>query len=259
MVAELPRFSFPGDGHESKTATHHYIELARSRLTSRPAWRISIDILSIICLVTLVSRGLRPILAYWTSTRDGVDWSQYAYCQYVTTEDYLCNSVMIFESLARLGSKADRLMMYPEQWNLNQNTTTGRLLSKARDAYSVHLEPISVQNLAGDQTWAQSFTKLLAFNQTQYRRVLSLDSDGTVLKVREHLSPKSPICSLTTGYGLPVPPTSDTTGSSASILASRPKHSFLSTPANRTFSLRVLSRSESFRGAKRRGLRYGDY
>ena len=33
-------------------------------------------------------------------------------------------------------------------------------------------------------TWAESYTKLLAFNQTQYDRVLSLDSDSTVLQVR---------------------------------------------------------------------------
>lgn len=32
--------------------------------------------------------------------------------------------------------------------------------------------------------WAESFTKLLAFNQKQYDRVLSLDSDATILQVR---------------------------------------------------------------------------
>lgn len=32
------------------------------------------------------------------------DWSQYAYCQYVTKPAYLCNSVMIFEALERLGA-----------------------------------------------------------------------------------------------------------------------------------------------------------
>lgn len=32
-------------------------------------------------------------------------------------------------------------------------------------------------------TWAESYTKLLPFNQTQYDRVLSLDSDSTVLQV----------------------------------------------------------------------------
>ena len=38
--------------------------------------------------------------------------------------------------------------------------------------------------IAGKATWTESYTKLLAFNQTQYDRVLSLDSDSTVLQVR---------------------------------------------------------------------------
>ena len=39
--------------------------------------------------------------------------------------------------------------------------------------------------IEGEATWAESYTKLLAFNQTQYDRVLNLDSDSTVLQVRE--------------------------------------------------------------------------
>lgn len=33
-------------------------------------------------------------------------------------------------------------------------------------------------------TWSSSYTKLLAFNQTEYDRVLNLDSDATLLQVR---------------------------------------------------------------------------
>jgi len=36
-------------------------------------------------------------------------------------------------------------------------------------------------------TWADSYTKLLAFNQTQYDRVLSLDSDSTILQHMDEL------------------------------------------------------------------------
>ncbi len=32
-------------------------------------------------------------------------------------------------------------------------------------------------------TWAKSFTKLLSFNQTQYERLIHLDSDATLLRV----------------------------------------------------------------------------
>ena len=44
-------------------------------------------------------------------------------------------------------------------------------------------------------TWADSYTKLLAFNQTQYDRVLSLDSDTTVLQPMDELflMPSAPV------------------------------------------------------------------
>lgn len=111
-----------------------------------------------------------------------VDRSQYAYAQYVTNEAYLCNSMMIFESLRRLGARASLLMMYPENWMVANETGAGRLLVQARE-YGVRLMPIAVQHFDGENIWADSFTKLLAFNQTEYKRVLSLDSDATVLQV----------------------------------------------------------------------------
>ncbi|XXG98607.1 hypothetical protein Hte_004932 [Hypoxylon texense] len=121
-----------------------------------------------------------------------VDWSRYAYTQYVTTPAYLCNSVMIFETLFRLGSKADRVMMYPEKMmdpaETNPASEEAKLLVKARDQYKVKLVPVSVQRRAGgDSTWAESFTKLLAFNQTQYERVINVDSDGTILQTMDEL------------------------------------------------------------------------
>lgn len=106
-----------------------------------------------------------------------------AYCQYVTDRDYLCNSLMIFESLSLSGSQADLLLMYPQHWNLDPSSIEGHWLRKAREEYGVKLAPIQVQHFEGEHTWADSFTKLLAFNQTQYERVISLDSDANVLGV----------------------------------------------------------------------------
>ncbi|CAG7952953.1 unnamed protein product [Penicillium salamii] len=120
----------------------------------------------------------------------GVNWSQFAYSQYATNTAYLCNSVMIFETLHRLHSKADRFLMYPLNFSVdgNDHGTESRLLRKARDEYDVKLVPIQVQTgNGGDPTWSESFTKLLAFNQTQYNRVLSLDSDITILQHMDEL------------------------------------------------------------------------
>jgi alpha-N-acetylglucosamine transferase len=124
-----------------------------------------------------------------TSIQDKVKWNDFAYVQYITNGDYLCNSLMIMESLQRSRTRADRVMMYPEDWHISDNNTPNasiesKLLVQARDLYGAKLVPIQIQSFTkGDETWKDSYTKLLAFNQTQYKRVMSLDSDATVRKV----------------------------------------------------------------------------
>jgi alpha-N-acetylglucosamine transferase len=152
-----------------------------------------------------------PFASALASPPHGIDWSRYAYTQYATDTKYLCNSVMLFETLHRLGSKADRLLMYPSSIHpdpeANDNLDS-RLLLKAQSEYGVKLQPVQVQHRSGGDrnvpsplsrtctdrltesdsaTWADSYTKLLAFNQTQYDRVLSLDSDATVLQHMDEL------------------------------------------------------------------------
>lgn len=141
-------------------------------------------------------RGPTPLVALPPKQIPAVvDWSQYAYCQYATNKDYLCNSVMIFEALDRVGSKASKVLMFPSNWDINAHDHTGRLLRQTQARYNVQLAPIKIQRLAGDPTWADSFTKLLAFNQTQFKRVLSLDSDATVLQSMDELffMPSAPV------------------------------------------------------------------
>ncbi|MCJ1366231.1 N-acetylglucosaminyltransferase [Acarospora aff. strigata] len=92
---------------------------------------------------------------------------------------------MALEALDRLGSKAARILMYPFEWSLDSNQTTrpNQLLRIAETLYKATLIPVQVQRVdTGDRTWAESFTKLLAFNQTRFRRVLSFDSDSTLLQ-----------------------------------------------------------------------------
>ncbi|KAM6527763.1 N-acetylglucosaminyltransferase [Fusarium falciforme] len=127
-----------------------------------------------------------------------VDWSRFAYIQYVTNSAYLCNSVMFFESLHRLPSKADRVIMFPSRMlkSDDDSSNDARLLRKARDKYNVNLIPITIHRRNGaDRTWADSYTKLLAFNQTQYRRVLSVDSDTVLLQDMDELFllPSAPV------------------------------------------------------------------
>lgn len=80
-----------------------------------------------------------------------IDWSRFAYTQYATNSDYLCNSVMLFEILHRLGSKADRLLMYPSSMKADPNSdnTDSKLLIKAQKEYGVKLSPIEVLHRDG--------------------------------------------------------------------------------------------------------------
>lgn len=83
---------------------------------------------------------------------DLVDWSRYAYTQYATSSPYLCNSIMIFESLHRLGSRAERVLFYPYEWDLEVDDSSDRdsqLLVMARDKYNVQTVPIDIQMIKG--------------------------------------------------------------------------------------------------------------
>ncbi|KAJ5372284.1 CAZyme family GT8 [Penicillium concentricum] len=95
-----------------------------------------------------------------------VNWSRFAYTQYATDRSYLCNSLMIFEALQRLGSKADRVLMYPYDFLLSENDSSpeARLLRFARDKYAVKLKPIEVVRKGGggdsDATLLQAMDEL---------------------------------------------------------------------------------------------------
>lgn len=56
--------------------------------------------------------------------------------------------------------------------------------------YGARVQPVEVLNSPSskaDLMWSQGFTKLLAFNQTRYKRGLSLDSDATLLQPMDEL------------------------------------------------------------------------
>lgn len=119
-----------------------------------------------------------------------VNWHDFAYVTYAMDLEYLCHSVMLLESLFRLHVKPDLLLLYDRALELDLLAL--RLLAKAREEFGAKLQAVEVPNIPiaeGDvpSAWASSFTKLLAFNQTQYRRVLALDSDSTVLQPMDEL------------------------------------------------------------------------
>ena len=137
-----------------------------SRLYIRPAWnskRLRTVIIGCVLFFVLVLTLTR--LRSWTPSQhlittnaevldevaNSVDWHRFAYVQYVTNSQYLCNSLMLFEILDRLKCRSDRLMMFPGSWTTEVDSDRPandetRLLRLARDKYAVHLQPIEVQS-----------------------------------------------------------------------------------------------------------------
>lgn len=98
--------------------------------------------------VTSPLQELETVPANSRLTQTTTDWSKFAYVQYATVVDYLCNSVLIFASLNETDSKADRVLLYPDSWSADVSQSSSvqtRLLALARDEYNVILKPIKVQ------------------------------------------------------------------------------------------------------------------
>ena len=170
--------------------------------------------LAIVCIV--------GFLYWWTGLEptDPIDWSLYAYSTYVTDDASMCNAFMVFESLDRLGSKAERVLMYPEEWDATHDDPDNRseqLLVRAKRQYGVKTKPVQLLGIDGPVSppgkkkatsgWDASITKLRAFELEEYERVIHLDTDITLLQHMDELFslPPAPIA-MPRAYWIDVPP-----------------------------------------------------
>jgi hypothetical protein len=100
-----------------------------------------------VCWLLYPSRSASP-----TAGDTTVVWSNYAYSLYATDSATLCHAILIADALARLGSKADRVLFYPEYWDTKVSDSKDRdsqLLVLARDKYKVKLQPIKLLTVGG--------------------------------------------------------------------------------------------------------------
>ncbi|KAH7056011.1 nucleotide-diphospho-sugar transferase [Macrophomina phaseolina] len=145
-----------------------------------------------------------------------IDWSRFAYVQYATNGAYLCNSVMLFDALRRLDSRADRVLFYPMEWDTTVEHSRDRdsqLLLLARDQLNVKIIPMDMQSVRAEgheedneeETWDFSVNKFLAWNLTQYDRVLHIDSDVTLQRSLDDLFflPDAPVAMPRAYWELP--------------------------------------------------------
>jgi hypothetical protein len=80
------------------------------------------------------------------------------------------------------------MLLYPSHWDNTEidssdPTPIARLLLQAQKSYFVKLRPVPVLHFdhPAQATWTDTYTKLLAFNLTDFERVLYLSSDANVL------------------------------------------------------------------------------
>lgn len=135
--------------------TAHYAALLATR-RGRAFVALSVAILVIFTLANITNRGYhQPSInldRVSKKKKNGTDWSKFAYIQYATNSEYLCNAVMLLQSLHHLKSRADRVLMYPEKMLPDPEDMDGggfqegELLVKARDEYGVKLVPIQLQH-----------------------------------------------------------------------------------------------------------------
>ena len=173
---------FTHDHHPSLSGFQSFF-----RYKSRSAYAL----LALLIIYLWYSSSL-PLLSYRAPIHapsliyKNVDWTRYAYSFYATDTAYLCNALMVYESLSRLGSKADRVLVYPQEWDLEIQDGADRdsqLLLKARDELDVKLIPADVPEM-----------KFQAWSLTQYDRILQFDTDVTLLQHMDglFLAPRAP-------------------------------------------------------------------
>lgn len=133
---ELPRFVRDAEPHSFRWHRRYWYYLAGFLF---------------VCWILYPSRG---------SARDAdgaprINWLSFAYSLYATDSATLCHAVLIFDALARFGSKADRVLFYPKQWDTVVSDSKDRdsqLLVMARDKYRVKLQPIQLLTVEGRTT-----------------------------------------------------------------------------------------------------------
>ncbi|KAM0253339.1 hypothetical protein ACHAQJ_007289 [Trichoderma viride] len=123
---------------------------------------------------------------------------RFAYAQYATDMDYLCNTVINFNRLQRFGIKYDMVLIYPRAWDDGSaNTREAKAIRNLRASHlDIILRPFDILSTEkGDSTWHDSLTKFHAFALTEYTRVLAFDSDSLVLNNIDSLflAPDSPV------------------------------------------------------------------
>jgi len=138
------------------------------------------------------SPGHASYQAYLGEPTTPIDWTKTAYVQLVRDNTHVCNAAMTFAELARQKSPAQRVLLYPRQWDLDDEAGRGdqrletsmRLLRVAAVRYQVVLSPVDpiLETEAPETAYPLSgLLSLTAFEHILYLRPSGLILDASAL------------------------------------------------------------------------------
>lgn len=121
-------------------------------------------------------------------TNQHINWKRFAYVTYVSDIQYLCSTLLAFKSLSEeFKTKAKLVLLMDQTYVLGSNIHNSGiddLLTQLRniDNDQVIIKPIEVisNKIGTEYTWSSSYTKLWAFNETDFDRIIYFDSDATI-------------------------------------------------------------------------------
>ncbi|KAL9101228.1 MAG: hypothetical protein Q9163_003484 [Psora crenata] len=132
---------------------------------------------------------------YLASNKPRGGWAKVAYVQLLRTHMHVCNAVMAFAALETQASMAQRIIIYPKEWDRERGeddrrvANSRRLLREAASRYKVMLvpidpiPPISLQEGQQEQIFSDEekypFTNLLSL--INFHRIIYLQPSGLIL------------------------------------------------------------------------------
>ncbi|KAF4045460.1 putative glucose N-acetyltransferase 1 [Phytophthora infestans] len=110
---------------------------------------------------------------------------QFAYLFYVTSNTYACAAMQFIDRLINhFETNTSRIDVVV----LHTRRVGARLLGKLQDRYHVRVIPVDIVKAdAAEPTWKESLTKLRAFQNWGYDRIVFLDADAVPMTNLDHL------------------------------------------------------------------------
>lgn len=106
-----------------------------------------------------------------------IEWNKFAYVSYATDSSYLCNTLILFSSLIKeFRTKAKLVLLVGADTQDSDINVLEKIQNLSEE--QVIIKRIETFETRDKSDWEKSLTKLHIFNQTEFDRIVYLDSDS---------------------------------------------------------------------------------